>query len=476
MEGQIFKKDPQEELRNSESLKRILTPFDLILLGIGAVIGAGLFSITGIAAAENAGPAIVISFVIAAIGCTFAGLCYSELAGMIPIAGSAYSYSYAIMGPFIGFLVGWTLVLEYAIGAATVSISWSAYVLSILQDLQIPFPTDLSASKWQSVLTPSGEKVYGLINLPALLIVFVLSLLLIIGVRKSARFNALIVCIKLMAVFLFILFGAFYIRADNLTPFIPENSGHFGEFGFSGILRAAGVLFFAYVGFDAVSTSAQEVKNPSRSIPIGILGSLWICTLIYVLFGFVLTGLVSYKKLDVAAPVAVAVRAMPFPWLNGIIKLAILAGFTSVILVMLFGQSRIFYAMSKDMMLPECLSKIHKKYGTPWVSHLFLMFFVGLIAAFFPISLISKMTSIGTLLAFVIVCTGVLVLRIQRPDLHRPFKAPFTPFTPIAGIVVCLVMMLALEIDTWIRLFVWLGVGLMVYFGYSRKKQTLKNN
>lgn len=463
MEQQIFKKEP-------DALRRILTSVDLILLGIGAVIGAGLFSITGIAAAENAGPAIVLSFLVAALGCTFAALCYSELSATFPLAGSAYSYTHAIMGPFCGFLVGWILVLEYAIGAATVSVSWSAYVLSLLQDLNINFPVDLSVSRWQTIVTSSGERVYGLVNLPAILIVVLLSIILIIGVRASSRFNGFIVTIKLVAVFSFILVGFFYIRLENLSPFIPENTGNFGEFGFSGILRAAGVLFFAYVGFDAVSTSAQEAKDPSRSIPIGILGSLWICTLIYVLFGLVLTGLVNYRDLDVAAPVAIAVRQMPHPWLNGMIKLAILAGFTSVILVMLFGQSRIFYAMAQDGLLPSSLTKIHSRFKTPWIAHLLLMVFVGLIAAFLPISLISKMTSIGTLLAFVIVCVGVIVFRYRRPNLRRPFKVPFMPFTPLAGIAICLVMMLSLEIDTWIRLFLWLALGLVVYFFYSKKK------
>jgi len=455
---------------SSEKLSRILSAQDLVLLGIGAVIGAGLFSITGIAAAQNAGPAIVLSFLIAALGCTFAGLCYCELASMIPISGSAYSYAYAAMGEVIAWTIGWTLVLEYAIGAATVAISWSAYVVSILQDAGINLPASISASPWHPTVTATGEKFFGLINLPAVIIVVVLSSLLILGVRESTRFNALIVALKISAVVLFVSFGIFYIRSENLTPFIPPNTGHFGAFGISGIFRAAGVLFFAYIGFDAVSTSAQEVKNPTRDLPIGILGSLGICTFIYVVFGFVLTGVANYHELNVAAPVAVAIQKMPFPWLNWIIKLAILAGFTSVILVLLFGQSRIFYAMSQDKMLPDAFSKVHPRLKTPWIAHLILMIFVGLIAGLSPLRVIGSMTSIGTLAAFVIVCAGVLVLRYTQPGLARPFKAPFSPFVPLAGIAVCLTMMVSLEWETWARLIGWMIIGFGIYFGYSRKR------
>lgn len=471
--GLWTRKTVNPAVENSQDLlelKRVLNAYDLILLGIGAIVGAGLFSITGIAAAQNAGPAIVLSFLVAASGCMLAGLCYSELASMIPISGSAYSYTYATLGELVAWVVGWTLILEYAIGAATVAISWSAYLVSLLKGFGIEFPTALTSSKWQATTLSTGEHVFGFINLPAILIVALLSWLLIIGIKESTRFNTFIVGLKLIAVALFIGVGFFFIHPANLSPFIPSNTGKFGEFGFSGILRAAGILFFAYIGFDAVSTSAQEVKNPSKNLPIGILGSLLACTLIYVLFGFVLTGVVNYKDLNVAAPVAVAIDKMPFIWLHWMVKLAILAGFTSVILVLLFGQSRIFFTMSVDKMLPSCFSILHANFRTPWITHLILMAFVGGIAGFFPIELISKMTSIGTLFAFVIVCLAVLVLRYREPHLPRPFKVPFSPFVPLAGIGMCLMMMFALEIETWVRFIAWMTVGLAIYFGYSRKR------
>jgi len=454
------------------ALKRILGPWDLVLLGIGAVIGAGLFSITGIAAAENAGPAITIAFLIAALGCFFAGLCYCELAGMIPISGSAYTYAYATMGELVAWMVGWSLILEYALGSATVSISWSAYMVSMLHDLGIYLPLKLVASPWQPIHLADGTAVYGWINLPSLLIVTAISALLIRGIKESSFFNTIIVLIKVSAVLVFIFLGFFYINPENYHPFIPSNTGDYGHFGWSGIFRAAGVLFFAYIGFDAVSTASQEAKDPQRSIPMGILGSLVICTILYVLFGFVLTGLVNYKELHVAAPVALAVSKTPFLWLGWIIKLAVLAGLTSVILVMLLGQSRIFYAMSRDRLLPKCFSEIHPIFHTPWRSNLILMVFVGLIGAFAPISAVGHMTSIGTLLAFTIVCMGVLILRYTDPQLHRPFRITYAPLVSILGILVCLVMMFSLDQDAWWRLVIWLGIGLIIYLSYGRKNVT----
>lgn len=448
-------------------LKRTLSALDLVLLGIGAIIGAGLFSITGIAAAENAGPAIVLSFIIAAIGCGFAGLCYSELATMIPAAGSAYTYAYATMGQLVAWIIGWDLILEYAIGAATVSISWSAYVVSLLHDMGINPPTAIIASPWQPVSMPDGSQVYGIINLPALLIVMALTYVLIIGIRQSAIINAITVIIKVSVVIIFVCVGFFYINMDNYTPFIPENTGTFGEFGWSGVFHAAGVVFFAYIGFDAVSTAVQETKNPSRSIPIGIMGSLAICTILYIAFALVMTGLVNYKLLNVAAPVALAIDQTPYWWLAGLIKLAILCGFTSVILVMMLGQSRIFYSMARDDLLPSWFCEIHPKYHTPWRSNLMLMLFVGGFGAFAPISFVGKMTSIGTLLAFVIVCAGVLILRRTMPDHPRSFRTPWVPFVPLMGILVCLVMMISLGTENWIRLFVWLTLGMLVYIFYS---------
>jgi len=449
-------------------LKRSLGPVTLIFLGIGAIIGAGLFSLTGIAAAENAGPAISISFIIAAIGCAFAGMCYSEFASMIPISGSAYTYAYATMGELAAWVIGWALILEYATGAAAVSISWSAYVVSLLHDLGIQLPAVLIASPWHPVRLMDGSIVYGWINLPALLIVLAISCLLIRGVHESARVNAVFVMIKLAVIFLFIVFGFFYIKAENFQPYIPENTGIFGEFGYSGILRAAGVIFFAYIGFDAVSTAAQETKNPQRNMPIGIIGSLLICTFLYIVFSTVLVGLVNYKLLSDAAPVALAIDQTPYPWLNWCVKFAIISGLSSVVLVLLLAQTRIFYIMASDGLLPKFFARIHHRYHTPWFSNIVLMISVGLFAAFAPLELVGHMTSIGTLLAFVIVCTGVIILRKTRPDLPRPFKVPFVPFIPLLGVAICLLLMVSLGILNWIRLIIWIAIGLIVYFGYSQ--------
>jgi basic amino acid/polyamine antiporter, APA family len=457
-------------------LKRTLGPIDLMMLGIGAIIGAGLFSITGIAAAENAGPAIVLSFIIAAIGCAFAGMCYCELATMIPISGSAYTYAYVSMGEFIAWIIGWNLILEYAIGAATVSISWSAYVVALLYDFGIYLPPYLIASPWQPVNLPDGSQVFGLINLPAFLIVAALSFVLIGGIKQSSWVNAIIVTIKISVVLAFIGLGFFYINPENYHPFIPENTGNFGEYGFSGIMRAAGVVFFAYIGFDAVSTAVQETKNLKKSIPIGILGSLLVCTILYILFAGVMTGLVNYKELDVAAPVAVAIDKTPFWWLHWIIKLGVICGFTSVILVMMLGQSRIFYAMSCDGLLPLLFSKIHPKYHTPWLCNLFLLFFVGLVGAFAPLAVVGHMTSIGTLLAFTIVCAGVLILRYKHPEIDRPYRVPWVPLIPLMGMGVCLAMMAYLGLATWIRLIVWIAIGIFVYLFYGRYHSVLRNN
>jgi APA family basic amino acid/polyamine antiporter len=472
----IWKKKSLESMQadiQNQSLQRTLGPLNLIMIGVGAIIGAGLFSITGVAAAENAGPAIVISFILAAIACAFAGLCYSELASVIPVAGSAYTYAYATMGEFVAWLIGWTLILEYAIGAVTVSISWSAYVVSLLEDMGIRLPTQLIASPWQPVMMPDNSLVYGWINLPAVLIVMFLSCMLIWGMRQSTRLNAILVVIKVAVVVAFIAIGFFYIDYANYIPFIPENTGTFGEYGWSGIMRAAGIVFFAYIGFDSVSTAAQEAKNPQRTLPIGIIGSLIICTVLFILFAFVMTGLVPYQLLDVAAPVAVAIEQTPFPWLAWAIKLAILAGLSSVILVLLFGQSRIFYAMSCDGLIPPAFSRIHRRFFTPWLSNLVLMVFVAGLGAFAPIALVGAMTSIGTLFAFAIVCAGVLVLRRTQPNLHRPFKTPWVPLVPLLGIASCLLMMASLGIGSWIRLLIWLFIGLLIYLFYGKHHSIL---
>lgn len=454
------------ESEGKHSLNRTLGPANLVMLGIGAIIGAGLFSLTGIAAADNAGPAVIFSFVIAAIGCAFAGMCYSEFSTMIPVAGSAYTYAYATMGELLAWIIGWDLVLEYAVGAATVSVSWSSYLVRLFHTFGVELPIAWTHSPFDP--TP------GFVNLPAVFVIFLMSTLLIIGIEESATVNGIVVIIKVAIVICVIAVGINYIHPENYHPFIPENTGKFGEYGWSGIMRAAGVIFFAYIGFDAVSTAAQEAKNPKRDMPIGIIGSLLVCTVLYVLFAYVLTGMVNYKifKGD-AAPVETVIRNLPFPWLQIAVNVGILAGYTSVILVMLLGQSRVFFSMSRDGLLPALFSDVHPKYRTPWRCNLIFMFFVSLFSGFVPISNLGTMTSIGTLLAFVIVCGGVIVMRRTRPDQPRPYRTPLVPVIPILGILVCMSMMVSLGVDTWIRLVVWLVIGLIIYFGYSRKHSHL---
>lgn len=471
------------------SLKRTLGARSLVALGIGAIIGAGLFSITGGAAANNAGPAVTISFVIAAVACAFAGLCYAEFASMIPVAGSAYTYSYATMGEFIAWIIGWDLVLEYAVGAATVSISWSRYLVKFLGYFDIHLSPSMTMSPFDTATLADGTVVHGMINLPAILIVVLMSLLLIRGTKESAFVNGIIVALKVTVVLIFIFLGWGYINSDNYSPYIPANTGEFGSFGWSGIVRAAGIIFFAYIGFDAVSTAAQEAKNPKRDMPIGILVSLAICTVLYILFAHVMTGVTSYTSFqgaDGIAPVAVAIDHMgelgangvvtpAYPWLNKAIIIAILAGYSSVIMVMLMGQSRVFFSMSKDGLLPKVFSQVHPKFGTPSKSNLLFMLFVSLFAAFVPAHVVGEMTSIGTLLAFVLVCVGVMVLRKKQPDLPRAFKTPLVPLVPILGILACVGMMVSLPGDTWLRLIIWLAIGFVIYFGYSIKNSKLNN-
>src|SRR5215203_4991940 len=461
----------------SYTLKRTLGATGLVALGIGAIIGAGLFSITGMAAANHAGPAITISFIVAALGCLFAGLCYAEFASMIPVAGSAYTYSYATMGEFIAWIIGWDLVLEYAVGAATVGISWSRYFVKFFEGFNIHFPQQLVLGPWDG----------GIINLPAVFIIVLMSSLLIKGTKESAFVNALIVALKVTVVIVFIFLGWTYINKSNYSPYIPDNTGKFGEFGFSGIIRAAAIVFFAYIGFDAVSTAAQEAKNPKKDMPWGILGSLAICTVLYILFAHVMTGVTSYasfKGQDGIAPVAVAIEHMgkpdaaglihpDYPWLNRAIIVAILAGYSSVILVMLMGQSRVFYSMSKDGLLPKIFSDVHPKFRTPFKSNFLFMLFVSLFAAFVPARVVGEMTSIGTLFAFILVCIGVMVLRKNEPNAPRAFKTPLVPLIPILGIFTCLFMMVFLPLDTWIRLIVWMLIGLDVYVFYGLKNSIL---
>jgi len=455
---------------DGQSLRRHLGPWGLIALGIGSIIGAGLFALTGIAAAENAGPAVTISFLVAALGCALAGMCYSELATMIPMAGSAYTYAYATMGEMIAWIVGWDLVLEYAVSAAAVAASWTQYALSLLRDVGVEFPARLAVAPFETIRLADGGEVSGLVNLPAVMIVVVLSFLLMRGIRESAAVNGVIVVIKVAIVLVFVAIGARYIDWANYTPFIPANTGSFGEFGWSGVLRGAGMIFFAYIGFDAVSTAAQETKDPQRALPIGILGSLAICTVLYVAFAFVLTGMVKYSAMrGDAAPVVTAIARTPYHWLQILVEIGILAGFTSVILVSLLGQSRVLLAMAEDRLVPGLFAAIHPRWRTPWLSTLLFMLFTGLLAGFLPMSLLADMTSIGTLLAFIIVCAGVLVLRRTRPDLPRPYRTPLVPLVPLLGIAVCATMMYSLGPENWWRLVGWLAIGLAIYFGYSRR-------
>jgi APA family basic amino acid/polyamine antiporter len=464
------------ESEGKNELRRTLGPVSLIALGVGGIIGAGIFTLTGVAAATNAGPGLVISFILAAVGCVFAGLCYSEFSTMIPISGSAYTYAYATMGELIAWIIGWDLVLEYCVGAATVSIGWSQTLVALLHSLGIDLPARLIASPWQPVVLPNGTMAYGIINLPAVIVVVAVSLILMVGIRESAGFNNIIVLLKVGVILTFIAIGWSYIRPANLTPLIPANTtGHFGDFGYSGLLAGAGVIFFAYIGFDAVSTAAQEAKLPKRDMPIGIIGSLLICTVLFILYTHVLTGMVNYKDLDVAAPLSLALTRIPYGWLSIMMNMAVLMGLTSVMLVMLLGQSRVFFSMANDRLLPQLFRDVHPKFRTPWRCNLVLMIFVSLFAAFAPISVVGKMTSIGTLFAFVIVCVGIIIMRKTNPNAPRPFRTPFVPLTPILGVVVCFAMMLGLGWTNWVRLVVWLAVGLIIYFGYSRSRSALNS-
>jgi APA family basic amino acid/polyamine antiporter len=474
----IWKRKPlhlllDEATESEKGLKKTLSATGLVSLGVGAIIGAGLFSITGMAAATNAGPAITISFLVAAFGCIFAGLCYAEFSSMIPVAGSAYTYSFATMGEFIAWIIGWDLVLEYAVGAATVSISWSRYLGKFLDGYGIHLSDSMMLSPFEG----------GIINIPAVAIVMIMSLILMRGTKESAFVNGIIVVLKVAVVLTFIAVGWAYIRPENYTPYIPENAGKFGEFGFSGIIRAAAIVFFAYIGFDAVSTAAQEAKNPKRDMPIGILLSLGICTLLYILFAHVMTGVVNYQAFagkDGIAPVAIAVEAMghanasgvivpAYPWLNNAILLAILGGYASVILVMLMGQSRVFFSMSKDGLMPKVFSEVHPKFRTPAKNNMFFMVLVSCFAAFVPARVVGEMTSIGTLFAFILVCIGVLIMRKKMPEAPRAFRTPLVPLVPIMGVGVCLFMMVFLPLDTWIRLIVWMMIGFDLYLFYGMK-------
>src|SRR5580700_6525290 len=463
-------------------LSRTLSALNLVALGIGAIIGAGIFVLTGHAAAANAGPAITLSFVLGAIACVFAGLCYAEMSSTVPIAGSAYTYAYATLGELIAWIIGWDLILEYMLGAATVAIGWSGYVVSFLKDFGITVPPTFDRAPFAyDPATDAWHATGAILNIPAMLVVVALTAVLVVGVRETARANVVIVAIKLVIILVFIAVAAPFVStahwvtaANPSGNFIPPNIGE-GQFGLSGVLRGAAVVFFAYIGFDAVSTAAQEAKHPQKDMPIGIIGSLAVCTVLYVAFALVLTGMVPYLELGTAAPVATAIdKAMPqFVWINNLVKFGIICGYTSVILVMLLGQSRVFYSMSRDGLVPPVFSEIHPKFQTPWRSNLLFFFFVAPFSAFLPLSIVGHMTSIGTLFAFVIVCAGVWVMRVKNPDQPRPFKTPLVPLVPILGIVWNFAMMYALGWSNWLRLIVWLVIGQVIYFTYSRHRSHL---
>jgi len=481
------------------SLKRALGPVNLVTLGIGAIIGAGIFVLTGSAASLYAGPAIMLSYVLAGIGCVFAGLCYAEFASMIPIAGSAYTYGYATLGELVAWIIGWDLILEYAFGAATVASGWSSTLVAFLQDYGINLPPqicDVPGAQWVffdgrwsplNTLSLTAEQLAGVphatatFNLIAFLAILAVTTILIIGIKESANFNTGVVFVKLAAVLTFIAVALPFVLKnpqlahENWKVFLPPNTGAFGAFGWSGVLRGAGVVFFAYIGFDAVSTAAQEARNPQKDMPIGILGSLIVCTILYIVVSGLLTATVHYSHLNIGAPVSLAIRQTGVKWGSYVVNAGALAGLSTVMLVMLLGQSRVFYSMAHDGLLWKWAGDIHPRFRTPWKSTAIVGLLVAIVGALVPIGDLGQLVSIGTLLAFVIVCAGVWVLRVRRPDIVRPFKTPWVPFVPIMGIIVSLGLMSGLKGLTWLRLIVWLIIGMVIYFTYSVKHSHVRN-
>ena len=481
MDSNLFKTKSIEQLvgdveHGGRALKRSLSAWDLTLLGIGAIIGTGIFVLTGTAAANQAGPAITMSYLAAGLACAFAALCYAEFASMIPIAGSAYTYAYATLGELVAWMIGWDLILEYAVGSMTVAIGWSGYMQRLAAGFGIELPAAIAAAP-----------PVGIINLPAVIIVLLIMVLLVIGVRESARFNAVMVAIKVAAVLFFLAAGATYVEPQNWQPFAP--------YGWPGIMAAAAVVFFAYIGFDAVSTTAEEAKNPQRDLPIGIIASLVICTVLYLAVGAVLSGIVpviQFRAIESAlpgvpmvtqeqsvqflnAPVAYALAFINQEWAAGLVSAGAVAGITSVLLVMLMSQPRIFFSMSRDRLLPEGVSKVHPRFGTPYITTIITCVIVALVAGLTQIQVVGEMTSIGTLFAFVVVCAAVLVLRVRRPDAHRPFRVPLGPIFPILGILSCAYLMLSLPVLTWVRFLVWLDIGMIIYWAYGRRHSPLVN-
>src|SRR6266542_3513629 len=489
----LFRRKAMDDLvadseHSEHRLKKALGPVDVTALGIGAIIGAGIFATIGTAAAGDptrpgAGPGLILSFVLTAVACGFAALCYAEFAAMVPISGSAYTYAYATLGELVAWIIGWDLILEYAMGAATVGVGWSATFVSLVNLLGIEIPAALTSPPFlfcsasqvaQGVAgcaTAGWQTTGAVVNLPAVCIILAITTILVIGIRETAGFNSFIVLVKTGVLIVFVAAGLLYVQRANWRPFIPPNTGTFGEFGWSGVLRGAGLIFFAFIGFDAVSTAAQEAKRPQRDMPVGVLGSLAICTVLYIAVALVLTGIVKYTQLAVPDPIAVGVNAAGpgLAWLRPIVKIGAIAGLTSVILVMLLGQPRIFYTMSKDGLLPPVFAAVHPKFRTPWLASLVAGACAMAMAGMLPIGLLGELVSIGTLLAFAIVCGAVLVLRYTDPDIPRPFRTPWVPLVPLAGIAACFYLMRALPPDTWARLIIWMEIGLAIYFLYGRR-------
>lgn len=480
----LFRTKPLAQLHSeaadeSHGLKRVLTRTSLISLGIGAVIGTGIFVLTGHAAADFAGPAVAISYILSGLGCLFAGLCYAEYSSALPIAGSAYTYTYATLGEFMAWIIGWDLILEYLFAASTVAVGWSKHFTPFLKDFfGIVLPEQWSRAPLEYV---NGSIVHtdNMMNVPAVLLVWVITALLVVGINESARFNNVMVAIKVTIILLIIGLGWGYINWDNLTPFIPENTGEPGKFGWSGILKGSGVIFFAYIGFDAVSTAAQETKNPQKDMFWGMIGSLAICALLFVGVSIVLCGMVSYKELHVDAPVVYALERVAgdsLKWLRMAVEIAVLAGLSSVILVLLMGQPRIFFSMARDGLLPAAFAKVHPKFGTPHITTILTGFVCSVLAGFLPLNLLGELVSIGTLLAFTVICIGVIVLRKTRPELPRPYRTPWVPLVPILGAIICMAQTVLLPGDTWLRLFIWMAIGIVIYFVYGRHHSRLKHD